>query len=110
MTFWSTALTIYAVIAPRPEGEEQVCEFRQFLYRAYTLPFDSSKHVNRRVVLERSQLIVCEFGGFKMFCVMLTRFEHAEGLSCSVTCLYRRSVASLCKVVARLGWNCHPRC
>ena len=23
-----------------------------------------------------------------MYCVMLTRFERAEGLSCSVTCLY----------------------
>ena len=31
---------------PRPEGEEQACEFRKFLYRAYTLPFDCIKHVN----------------------------------------------------------------
>ena len=45
----------------------------------------------RVVVLERSQLhkkaynlIVCDLGGFKMYCVMVTRFERAEGFPCSV--------------------------
>ena len=35
-----------------------------------------------------------------MYCVMFTTFERVEGLSCSVTCLFWRSVASLCKLIA----------
>ena len=37
------------------------------------------------VVLERSQFVSLD--AFKMYCVMLTRFERAKGVSCGITCL-----------------------
>ena len=49
------------------------------------------------VVLKRSQLHKKAYNlSLEAYCVMLTRFERAEGLSCSVTCLYIAVLAVSC--------------